>query len=92
MQTFRSALALQNSPLWYYTGMLPTMMTSHLKMMGLILCKFTTFSSHVQVGGATFLTALPKICTQAHSGATEICYLISGRDKICTHTQHSCAT
>jgi hypothetical protein len=81
MQTFCSALALHNSLFWYSTGMLPTVLPSHLKIMGLILCKVTTFSAHVQVGGAAFFTALPKICTETHSGATEIRYLISGRDR-----------
>jgi hypothetical protein len=92
MRTFRSAVALHNSPLWYYTSMLPIVLTSHLKMMSLILCKVTTCSTHVQVGGVALFTALPKICTQAHSGATEIRYLISGRDGICTQTQRSGAT
>jgi hypothetical protein len=92
MQTFCSALVLRNSPLWYYTGMLPIVLRSHLKMMGLILCKVTTCSTHVQVGGVAFFTTLPKICTQTHSGATEIRYLISGRDKIFTQMQHNGAT
>jgi hypothetical protein len=41
---------------------------SHLKMVGLILCKVTTCSAHAQVGDAAFFTTLPKIFTQTHSG------------------------
>jgi hypothetical protein len=74
-------MALHNALFWCFTGVLPTVLPSHLKIMGLILCKVTTFSAHVQVGGVAFLTVLPKICTEMHNGATEIRYLISGRDK-----------
>jgi hypothetical protein len=85
MKTFCSALVLWDSLFWYSTGMLPRVLPSHLKIMGLILCKVTTYSSYVQVGGVVFFIALPKICTQAqHSGATEFRYLIYGREGICT--------
>jgi hypothetical protein len=92
MQTFCSAMALRNSLFWCSTGVLPTVLPNHLKIMGLILFKVTTFSAHVQAGGVAFFMALPKICTETHSGATEIRYLISGRDGICTETHHSGAT
>jgi hypothetical protein len=54
MQTFCSAMALRNGLFWCFTGVLPTVLPNHLKIMGLILFKVITCYAHVQAGGVAF--------------------------------------
>jgi hypothetical protein len=74
LQTFCSAMALRNSLFWCSTGVLPTVLPNHLKIMVLILLKVATCSAHVQVEVLHFLwrylkfaqrhtVALPKFAT-----------------------------